>query len=296
MILVTSATSLLGRELVKELQGRGVAFKAMVRREEARAAFAARNVEAVVADFSQPETLCAAMEGVDTVFLKTPLQPGGPRLEAGFLAAALAAGVGRVVRLSAMGADPGAASPLARGHGQGEAQLEASGLAWTCLRPALLMQDLGPLYGDSVAATSSVFAPAGDARIPWVDARDVAALAAVALTAEGHESLVYEVTGPELHTYAGLAELLSVHLGRTVRFVDVPDDAAFHCLGKLGMSPWQAHGFITLFHIYRANGPTALVLGTFARITGRPPRTLQAYLTENLNLFRGIHSPLIRTA
>jgi uncharacterized protein YbjT (DUF2867 family) len=244
-------------------------------------------IGAVLGDFSRPETFPSALAGARQVFLLTTPNPDIVKLEDGFLEAARRAGVNRVVRLSAMGANPWASSPLARGHGLCEAQLEASGMAWTILRPTMFMQNLAPMYGDSVARTSTLFAPAGDARIPWVDVRDIAAVARIVLTDAGHNGLVYEITGPELHTYESVAALLSLQLGRMVKYVDVPDDAAYSSMTSMGMSGWMAHSLITLFHNFRANSSTAVVLGTVARITGRPPRTLKDYLNEHIAAFQG---------
>ena len=290
MILVTGATGTIGKELVQDLLGHGIPFKVMVRKEETRALMESRGIKAVLGDFSRPGTLGAALKGVRQVFLLTTPQPDLVKVEGAFLKEAARAGVDRVVRLSAVGAGPWAASPLIRAHGQCEAQLEASGLAWTLLRPTMFMQNLAPMYGDAVARTSTLFAPAGEARIPWVDSRDVAALACTVLTEVGHEGLVYEITGPELYSYAGVAECLSAQLGRTVKYVDVPDDAAYNSMTGMGMSGWFAHSLITLFHMFRANGSTAVTLGTIGRITGRAPRTLDAYLKENIEAFRGVRA------
>jgi len=287
MILVTGATGTIGRELVKDLQARDVEFKVMVRSEETLRTMETRGIRAVLGDFNHPETLVAAMRGAQTVFLLTTPKPDLVEVEGAFLKSARKAGIHRVVRLSALGANPWAASPLTRAHGQCEAQLEASGMTWTHLRPTMFMQNIGLMFSDSVARTSTLFAPAGEARIPWVDTRDIAAMAGVTLVEPGHEGLVYEITGSELFTYAGVAELLSTQLGRFVKFVDVPDDAAYQSMTSMGLSEWLAHSLITLFHGFRANAGTAVTLGTVARITGQPPRLLKDYLKENLHLFRG---------
>lgn len=286
MILITGATGNIGKELVQDLTGHGAEFKVMVRKEDSRSLMASRGIKAVLGDFHDPGTCANALKGVQQVFLLTTPHPDIVKAEGAFLKEARKAGVQRVVRLSAVGANPWGSSPLARSHGKCEAQLEDCGLAWTILRPTMFMQNLAPMYGESVAKTSTLFAPAGEARIPWVDTRDVAALAGTVLTEPGHEGLVYEITGPELHTYEGVAELLSAQLGRTVKYVDVPDDAAYNAMTGMGMSGWFAHSIITLFHMFRANGSTALTLGTLTRVTGRTPRTLSNYIKENINAFQ----------
>ncbi len=286
MILVTGGTGKIGRELVQDLQARHCPFKVMVRSKDALRTFEAQGTQAVLGDFERPGTCADALTGVHQVFLLTVPQPGTPALEGEFLKACKAKGVLHVVRLSAMGADPGSASGLLRCHGACEAQLEASGLAWTFLRPTIFMQNLVQHFGPAVARESTLYAPAGEARLPWVDTRDIAAVAGAVLTASGHENLVYELTGPEARTYGQVAERLSALLGRRIAFVDVPDGAARQAMTGMGLSPWLAEGMLSLYHLFKANGATALVLDTVERLTGRPARTLDAYLQENLAAFR----------
>jgi uncharacterized protein YbjT (DUF2867 family) len=291
MILITGGTGKIGKALVKDLQTRGVPFRLMVRNEETRAVLDKQGIQNVPGDFTSPGSFPTALAGIKQVFLLTAPHPDGASLENAFLDASRKAGVQRVVRISAMGANPWSASPLLSIHGRCEAQLEASGLGWTILRPTMFMQNLALIYGESVAKTSTLFAPAGEARIPWIDCRDIAELAAVCLTSAGHEGMVYEITGAQAHSYSEVCEQLSACLGRTIKYVDVPDDAAYHAMLNMGMTGWFAHALITLFHQFRADRGLSVCLGTYPRIVGRPCRTLESYLQENLDVFRGVKAP-----
>lgn len=288
MILITGGSGKIGSELVQLLKARGADFKVMARKEEVRADLKSRGIASVAGDFAQAKTFTPALAGVRTIFLLTVPSPTTEVQEGHFLEAARKAGVQHIVRLSAQGADPWAASNLLRVHGRCEAQLETCGLGWTILRPTMFMQNLAPMYGEAIAKTSTLYAPAGDARIPFVDTRDVAAVASVVLTSEGHEGLVYEITGSVCETYAGVAEILGAKLGRAIKYVDVPEDAAFQSMINMGMNGWFAHGIITLFHAFKANGDTAVPRGTVTRLTGRQPRTLQDYVQENLKAFQPV--------
>jgi uncharacterized protein YbjT (DUF2867 family) len=288
MILITGPTGKIGKELVKELHDRGLPFKVMARSTEALKEFAAKGIPAVHGDFEHPESFNNVLAGIDTVFLLTIPQPEILAVEAKFLNACKTKAVRYVVRTSAMGANPWAASALIRNHGRCETQLEDSGLAWTILRPTIFMQNLVPFIGANVARESTLFAPAGEARMPWVDTRDIAAVAAQVLTGKGHEGLVYEITGPEALTYTQVAERLSTLVGRQIRYVDVPDGAALQSMLTMGMTPWMAEGLITLYHLFKANAGTALALDTVERITGRPARSLTAYLKENQAAFKSL--------
>jgi len=286
MILITGATGKIGRELVHDLQARKCDFKVMVRSKEAIQACADRGIKAVLGDFERPGTFADALAGVRQVFLLTLPQPATRGFEGEFLKACKAKGVQHVVRLSAMGADPAAASGLLRCHGQCEAQLEASGLAWTSLRPTIFMQNLAAHFGATVSKESTLYAPAGEARMAWVDTRDIAAVAGTVLTSAGHDNLVYELTGPQAFTFGEVAERLGSLLGRRIAYVDVPDGGARQAMTSMGLSPWLAEGMLALYHLFKANGTTALALDTVERLTGRPARSLEAYLMEHLDTFR----------
>ena len=128
MILITGATGKVGRELVLDLSARKATFKVMVRSKEAVKAFESKGIKTVQGDFDRPETYTSALANIQTVFLLTTPRPDHVAIERKFLAACKSKGVHHVVRLSAIGANPSAASALIRNHGKCEALLEESGL------------------------------------------------------------------------------------------------------------------------------------------------------------------------
>ena len=169
MILITGVTGTVGGALSAQLQSMGVAHRAMVR-DVSRAPGGA-NVTPVAGDFARPETLGAALEGVDKAFLLTPPSPDGLTWEQDFTAAAKGAGVRHVVKLSAIGASPDAGYYFGRQHGLSEQALEASGLAFTMLRPNGFFQNfLG--MADSIRTRDAFHAPAGNMRFSTVDVHD----------------------------------------------------------------------------------------------------------------------------
>jgi uncharacterized protein YbjT (DUF2867 family) len=141
MILVTGATSKVGSELVRLLGQRGISVRALVH--------AARNinwpgVEVVSGDLTDPQTLAAALEGVESVYLISPPAPRELHLqmERNLVDAAARAGVRRVVKQSVLDADPGRPVAIMRSHHACEQHLKASGLPFTILRPNSFMQNL----------------------------------------------------------------------------------------------------------------------------------------------------------
>ncbi len=284
MILVTGSTGKIGQHLIDALLARGADFKALARSEASTQALAAKGAAVVRGDLGDPASLGAALQGADRLFLLSSA-PRFAELEIPALEAARAAGVRHVVKISAFGAAADAASPLLREHAKVERWLEASGLAWTILRPNFFMQNWLAFHAPAIRAGQPVYANAGEARLGWIDTRDVADVAAAALTEPGHEGFVYELTGPEALSHAQVAARLSAALDREVNIVAVPDAAAFQAMKGMGMDPWYAYGMVALFQGVRRGGADALT-GTAELVTGRPSRSFEAFLAEHLGAFR----------
>src|SRR5215211_3098346 len=221
MILITGATGTTGREVVEALRRLGAKGVRALVRDPARADFIREaGFETIAGDFGRPETLDAALEGVERALLLTPPTPDTVGQHHDFIAAAAGAGVRYVVKLSAFAADADAPEGFGRWHGQSENLLKTSGLKWTMLRPNFFMQNL---LGQArqIAATGNIFQPVGDARASFIDTRDIAAVAARALTEDGHEGQTYTLTGPEALSYHDVAAKLSRATGREIKYVPV---------------------------------------------------------------------------
>ena len=148
------------------------------------------------------------IDGADAVFLGCANVPEQVDFECTVVDQAARPGVGRIVKLSAQGADPAAAVAYWRWHAQIEEHLRASGVPSVVLQPSFYMSNLFAAT-EHVREQGMLFAPAGDAAITMVHPADVAAVAAVALTTDGHDGATYLVTGPEAITYTQVATDLS---------------------------------------------------------------------------------------
>ena len=214
MILVTGATGLNGKELVRQLSARGIALRALVRSAAKAAELSSLpNVEIVVGDMAHAQTLPGALRGVDRAMLISSSEPAMLDIQSNFIAAAASAGVAHVVKLS--GIMPELVSPFrfARMHGEIEKRLEASGMAFTHLRAGEFM----PSYFrqvPSIVAKGALFLPMEDAKIASIDIRDIAEVAATVLTNPGHEGKTYPLTGPEALSMTEVAEKLSAVTGK----------------------------------------------------------------------------------
>jgi uncharacterized protein YbjT (DUF2867 family) len=199
MILVTGATGNVGSQVVEQLSSTGAPVRAFVRDPEKAANVWETSVEIAEGDFQRPETLAAALEGVDRLFLLMGTAENQVELENDVIDAAVRAGVRRVVKLSIYGAEIGSPVPFRDWHGRIEARLEGAGLAYTHLRPTFFMQNAAYM----LAPDGVFYVPSGAGRIGWVDVRDVAAVAVRALTEDGHEGKAYDITGPEVAVVRG---------------------------------------------------------------------------------------------
>ena len=290
MILVTGATGLNGKELLRVLSASGVAVRALVRNPaKAEAIAALPNVEIVQGDMAHPETLAAGLRGVDRAMLISSSDPMMLDVQTNFIDAAKQAGVKHVVKLSGIMPELDSAFRFARMHGEIEKRLEASGMAFTHLRAGEFM----PAYFrqvPNITAKGAMFLPMEDARIASIDVGDIAEIAAKVLTGAGHEGKTYPLTGPQALTMTEVAEKLSAATGNTIRYVDVPPEAARQAQLAAGMPPYLADALFELF-AERRNGKEAKVWPDAERLLDRRPTSFDEFAKRNAAVFRGDPPP-----
>lgn len=283
-ILVTGATGNVGSQVVRELRDRGVAVRAFARDPEKAARVLGHEVEVAVGDFADHASVRRAMSGVHAVLLSSPNHPRQAELEIGVIDAAVAAGTRRLVKLSTIGAELGSPLEFWDAHGRIEEHLRRALPHAVTLRSNFYMSNLLGA-ADQARSLGRIFAPADGARIGMIDPRDVAAVAAVALTTDAYDGQTLVLTGPEVITYARAAEDLSAAAGRHIEFVPVPDEAARQSMVAAGMPEWMAGNVVTLFGILRS-GVTAVTTETVRTVTGREPGTFARFAREHAQLFR----------
>ncbi|MEV4578371.1 NAD(P)H-binding protein [Nonomuraea jabiensis] len=286
MILVTGATGSIGTHLVRLLQDRGVAFKALVRDEGKGRAL---GCDVVTGDFDDPGSLAPAMAGVDRLFLNAggaqPVDGEQPmvRQQKAAIDAARAAGVSRVVKVSVSGANQG--GRLAQGaHWEIEEYLKASGLGWSVLRPGGFMQNF--VTGTAAfTADGKLLDVYGGAPVSYIDCHDIAACAAALLTGSGGLGETYELTGPRALTSAEVARELSAALGRPVEHAELSPDELAAGLRAQGLPARFADDLAELSRQV-ANGSMAATTAAVRDLTGREPRTFGDFLAANAEALR----------
>ena len=282
-ILVTGATGNTGRAIVDALADRGAPVRAMVRTEADRGRVRA-GVEVVVADFDEAAAIEAALDGAERAYLVTPSSERAEEQQKRFADLAAKAGTRHLVVLSQLGSEEHSPVRFLRYHAAVERHIRDLGIGYTFLRPNLYFQGL-LMFTGSISAEGKFFAPIGDAAVSAVDVRDIAAVAAVALTEAGHEGATYTLTGPEAITHAQIAAALTAALGRTVRFVDVPPEAFADSIRGL-LPPWQVDGLLEDYAHYR-RGEAATVSPAIAEVTGTAPRGIEQFARDYAAAFAG---------
>ena len=275
-ILVTGATGTVGAHVVRELAKRGAAVRAAAR--GAAKADLPAGVEPVELDFADAASVERALAGVSTAFLLTPFTEDQVILGARFIDAAKAAGVGRIVKMSAIGSDIEPGIQLGRWHSAIERHLEGSGIAHTILRPNNFMQNFIGFYPPD--REGKIYLPWGDGACSFIDAADIGRVAAVTLLDAGHEGKAYTLTGPAAFTMSEAASVLSTVTDRAIGYVDVPEAAARSAMLGLGMPGWMTDAMLELHAIDKA-GYAAVVNDDVRTITGTPARSFDAFAREN---------------
>ena len=282
MILVIGGRSKIGAALIGDLLGRGQQVRVLVRAGQPVGNLSAA-AESVTGDLADEGSLVTAMAGIEKVFLLSSPHPDAVSWHRNAIDAARRTQVQLLVRSSILGADRESPAEFISAHTICDRYLEDSGLPYVIVRPNLFLQNVPESTIPSIGASGTFYADAGEALISMVDTRDVAAVAALALTDPGHADAHYDVTGPEALSYTDVAAKLTSVMGRSIRYVGASDDAVRQALLDAGLTKWFAGALIGLYQDYRRSGTggyAAQVTGTVQRLTGRPARSLDDLLDE----------------
>lgn len=278
MILVTGASGNVGSAVVAHLTRRRVAIAIGAR----RSAPVADALETRELDFLDRRTFAAAVEGCRAVFLMRPPAIADTKATLNvFVDVARRAGVTQIVFLSVAGAG---ANPIIPHHAV-ERHLRAGPRGWTVLRPGFFAQNLGGAYRDDIRADDRLYVPAGTGRIAFVDARDVAEVAAIALMEpEVHSGRTYTLTGPEAMSLTETAAVLSSELGRDIRYRSASVAGYVAHLARTGL-PIAQIIVQTVLHIGLRFGQARTVNPELSRLLGRQPHTVREYVRDHRALW-----------
>lgn len=256
---------------IAELAGKGHKLVALVRDAAKAKGLADQGVELRVGDLDKLRTVEDAFGGVDTVFSVAPPGALAPYQASNALWAARRAGVSHVVRLSAIGAAHDAPTLNGRMHALSDAELERSGIAYTIIKPHFFAQNL-LMTRQSVASQGTIYFAVGDAKLPMIDVRDVAAVAATILVnPAAHAGKTYTLTGPEAVSLNQVAEVIGARLGKPVKYQPVPVPAMLEQMAGFGLDDFNIVAMRDYFEAY-SNGWKSETTTAVQDLTGKAPR------------------------
>lgn len=262
-ILITGANGNVSSALLKSLSAVGLVNMRALVRDPAKAP-TLPDVEVVVGDLDRPNNLDEAFAGIDTLWLLTAMGPQAPNASMNAVWAARRAGVRHVVRLSAVGAAHDAPNRNGRLHALSDHELQASGIAWTIIRPHFFMQNLlGSVVGNTL------YGSLGEGRLGMIDVRDVAEFGAqVLVDPQAHAGKTYTITGPaSISLHDAAAAVAQVHRS-AVTYKPLTEAEAYESMIGFGLSEWIAAGGVEYGMAY-AHGWGDFTTSDFSEVVGR---------------------------
>ncbi len=269
-LLVIGASGTVGSELARQLQSAGHE----VRRATSRPPGSPDQVQL---DLSSRQGLAQALAGTDAAFVLAP--PGHVRQDLlinPVVDEARNQGLKKLVLMSAMGADADDNAPLR----QAELHLERSGLAWNVIRPNWFMQNFHTFWLHGILSQGKIMLPTGQAKGSFIDARDIAAVAAQLLTRHDVDNRAFDLTGSEALDHDEVAAVLSRVTGRTITYQDIPPQALLDGLLQAGLPADYAGFLVTILGYFKA-GHAERTTDAVQTLTGRAPRSLLQYAQDH---------------
>jgi uncharacterized protein YbjT (DUF2867 family) len=274
-----------GQAVVRALRAGGLPVRAAGPSPERIRRLCGEDLDAVPLDFHDPSTFAAALRGARALFLlRPPAIADMRRTLIPLVDAARQEGLDPIVFLSVAGANRLMPHHAVEGH------LARAGGTWTVLRPGFFAQNLGDAYRRDIVEEGRLYVPAGQARVTFVDVRDVAEVAAQALLEPGrYHGRIYTLTGPEAVSFATAAELLSAALGRPIRYQSASVTGYIRHLHRRGL-PMGQIAVQALLHVAlrRNKGQAQVVDPLLAMLLRRPARTLREYVNDHVALWQSM--------
>ncbi|WP_328606913.1 NAD(P)H-binding protein [Amycolatopsis sp. NBC_00345] len=281
VVVVFGARGNVGRHVADGLLAAGEQVRAVSRTP---AAGLPPGLEAVAADLDRPETLPAAFDGADKMFLYGMLDPRNPYDIGKVVAAAEAAGIRQVALLSSVSVlHPGADHLVPRVNRAIEQAIQQSGVDWTFVRPGTFATNTRTFWAESIRTDNVVRLPYPLAQSAPMHEKDIAALAVTALTEPGHSHQAYTIYGAESLTLQRQVEHIGEALGRRVRIEQISDEQARAEVGRT-MAPFVAEAIVGQWAA--ADGVPVPTSAIVEKITGAPAHTYAQWAVDHADDFR----------
>lgn len=283
-ILVIGGTGNVGTPLVALLKQTQANFKVLVRSAENQARLTEQGVETVLGALGDWDSIEAALEGVETVFLLSSPEMDFLALHTGLIDRAMTAGVRKIVRMSSQPAQTNPEVPMYDMHIKADQYLEQSGLAFAILRPDYFMQNMENMHTPYIK-TQNMFAQyLGETRIPMVDARDIAKAALHCLLSDDFNGQTHYITGPSAISFYDVADALSGALERQINYVALTEEAQIEGLKSAGVPDPVVAGVMAVFNGW-VEAKVREPQSDFEKITGTKATDIKQYAEDFAHAF-----------
>lgn len=287
MIAVVGATGNTGRAVVAELKTLGHDPVCVVRNPEKAREILGAATKTAVAQLTDQAALVKALQGAQSAFLVTGPSPQMIELESNVIDAAVKAGVGYLVHVSAVSAvaTRDSEAMIGRSHYAIEERLRGCGIGWIILRPGLFMQNVFA-QAASIKNDSRIVLPfAKDLPLALTDVRDTAAVGArILVDPAAHAGKAYDLTG-SLTTYGDFAEVFSQVLGRNIAYVGVAFEQAALAMKARNMPDWLITHLLSIAKLGAKGAFSAESTGPIVEIIKRAPLTTRQFVEDHNRLF-----------
>jgi len=282
-IIILGAGGNIGSAVLKALQGKQVEVFGGEFSEKLFGKIESFGAKPILVDFNNPDSLAAALQGKDRVFLVTPLMQAPEKVTQLVLEAAQNNGLKHLVRSTAYGADSQGQIQMARWAGASEDLIRAAEIPYTIVRPYSFLQNFINFHSQSIKAHNGFYLPVGDAKASLLDINDMAVAIAEVMTSEQHYGKTYAFSGLT-YTFAELADILSKVVGRKISYIDVPEEQARQSMLDEQVPEWIVDASMEL-NYFTKQGWTAGYSADYKNITGKEYTDAETFFMNHKEVF-----------
>jgi len=278
-ILVTGATGNIGSEIVKQLKSKNARFIAGTTKGET-----IEGVKTIKTDFSDKESLRIAMKGIDTLFLLLPSHPEAINWGKNTIEIAKESGIKHIVRSSGMFANVNSDLLIEKVLGKTDEDVKNSGINYTITAPSSFMQNFSTQMGNDYK-NGMIYQAADDARISWVDVRDIASVNVEILTnPEKYKNQTLKITGSESINYQEAINIMNSILGKETKYIAIPNEAASKAMADMHFPAYIIDLLISLNDSIKA-GHFVETTNAVEEVTGKKSITFNQFVTDYKNVW-----------
>ncbi|MDP4282439.1 MAG: NAD(P)H-binding protein [Bacteroidota bacterium] len=283
-ILITTGNGMFGRALADELMKMEVKLRVMVR-DKSRCNIDPGKAEIVTGDMDNPESLKPALNGMDSIFMSTPMDAKIAQRERNIINISKESGVQQIVKI--YGAVKHEGDQLTQEHHQALEYLRNSGIPWTLISPNSVMETSLLPMSASIRYMHAIYGCSGSGKVGLVALQDIVRVSALVLTSSGHEGMNYELTGPRSLDMTDVAGCFSRVLGRKILYIDLPEKQLAKMLMKFDQTMTPEKLDLEILCHLRAwkKNQADLVTDTYKKLTGAESTSLESFIEANKETF-----------